>query len=76
MNDLWEPMNISGILAIVYWIIFTPFFFITLFLTIKRRDRYPLKQREPWLLSTSAVGGYIMLTSFSWEAFVGTEKNC
>lgn len=69
---MWEG-NVHGSVALVIWIVWTPFFLVTFLLSILRRERYPLKQREPFLLATSALGGYIILTSFAWEEFIGNK---
>eukprot|EP01119_Soliformovum_irregulare_P003914 TRINITY_DN14955_c0_g1_i1.p1 TRINITY_DN14955_c0_g1~~TRINITY_DN14955_c0_g1_i1.p1 ORF type:complete len:492 (-),score=137.91 TRINITY_DN14955_c0_g1_i1:151-1626(-) len=60
--------NVGGA-AMIIWILWTPFFLGTIVLFVLRRNLYPIKQREPLLLGLSAVGGYLLFTEFSWEAF-------
>ena len=63
-----------GTVAIVFWIVYTPAFLVILIMFLLRRERSPIKQREPYLLATSAVGGYLMMTSYCFETFAGPQN--
>lgn len=65
----------NAAISMVVWIIYTPLWILSVILSILRRKKYPLKQREPWLLIMSSVGGYFILTSYTWQTFV-TEYPC
>jgi len=61
-------------IAFLIWICWTPIFFVGIVLFTFRRDRYPIKQRQPFLLTISAIGGYWIMTSYCWEIFVLSEN--
>eukprot|EP01114_Cavostelium_apophysatum_P020208 TRINITY_DN6711_c0_g1_i1.p1 TRINITY_DN6711_c0_g1~~TRINITY_DN6711_c0_g1_i1.p1 ORF type:complete len:549 (+),score=98.36 TRINITY_DN6711_c0_g1_i1:211-1857(+) len=64
----------EGTAIFTLWCLYSPFFFVILALFVVRRNLYPIKQREPLLLGLSAIGGYLLLTSYVWEAFVTVQK--
>ncbi|KAJ6245794.1 regulator of g protein signaling [Anaeramoeba flamelloides] len=62
-----------GVFLLVSWVIFTPFFMLTFYLFIKRRNKQPIKARSPTLLSLSSVAAYIVITHNSLSIWYGTE---
>lgn len=70
-DDIWFATHERTAIFIV-WLIYTPIYFGLLTLFIIRRNRFPIKQREPLLLGISTLGGYLMASSYAWEAFLST----
>jgi len=66
--------GIHGSIALILWIIYTPIFIVILILFLIRREKSPIKQRQPFLLATTAIGGYLIMTSYCFETFVGPQN--
>lgn len=62
--------DVHGWIVIIIWAVWTPFFFISFIATVMRRNVFPIKQREPLLLSTSAIAGTQRPLSLFLGAFV------
>eukprot|EP01029_Cantina_marsupialis_P020535 TRINITY_DN4817_c0_g1_i1.p1 TRINITY_DN4817_c0_g1~~TRINITY_DN4817_c0_g1_i1.p1 ORF type:complete len:484 (+),score=71.39 TRINITY_DN4817_c0_g1_i1:172-1623(+) len=63
--------SITGLVFFMFWLVFTGYWIVTVFLFISRMEIQPIKSRSPKLSLMSATGGYIMITSISVAQFVG-----
>ncbi|KAJ5072028.1 regulator of g protein signaling [Anaeramoeba ignava] len=79
-SKAWQPnpgkgeTTFNGVLLLVVWCIFTPYFIFTFILFIRRWDKQPIKARSPLLLSISSVAGYIMITHYCWMTWYSEEN--
>ena len=67
-------LNIHGDISLIYWIIYSFFFFSSFIPLVLKRKKFPIKQRFPMLLLLSVVSGYLLMSNFAWEQYVGEEN--